>query len=539
VTSAALLLRAYARADRWQLLLWVGGIGLLMLATTVAIGREFGDEDDRAGLVAIAAVNPAFLFLRGTPDGTGVGAVAFFQAFSFVAVLAGVMSTFLVVRHTRADEELGREELVAASASSRLAPLSAALLLGLGANLVLGAAVTLALAAGGLEARGATLTGAACAAVGITFAGVAAVVAQLMPTSRSANGLSAAIVGGAYLVRGVGDALGTPNATLTQTTSAWPSWLSPIGWAQQVGPFGRADAAPLLLNLTLAACLAALAIGLSARRDLGTSMFRERIGATHAGVFSRSLVGSAFRMQLPILLGWVVAAAVLGALAGVLAPTVADALASNAAVSDLVARLVSGTAHADAVDLFTTAILGMAGFLAAAAGVQAVLRLRSDESEGRAELLLAAPVKRGRWLATAVAVAAVSTMAVTVAAGFSAGLAFVGTGSPERFGSSAAAALVHAPAALVFVGTTAVVFAILPRRSVALGWGLLVTGLVLGQFGELLGLPEWMQSVSPFHHTPGLPLETWRWDPVLIMTTVAALLAASATGLVRRRDLPQ
>jgi ABC-2 type transport system permease protein len=50
------------------------------------------------------------------------------------------------------------------------------------------------------------------------------------------------------------------------------------------------------------------------------------------------------------------------------------------------------------VNLFTTAMLGIAGVLAPAAGVEAGLRLRAEEAEGRAELLLSDPAPRFRWL---------------------------------------------------------------------------------------------------------------------------------------------
>ena len=102
-----ILLAARVRRDRWVVPIWIGGIAMLALATSSAIGSQFAEEAERSAIITLAAANPAFLFLRGLPDGSSVGAVAFFQAFTFTAVLAGLMSTFLVVRHTRTDEELG------------------------------------------------------------------------------------------------------------------------------------------------------------------------------------------------------------------------------------------------------------------------------------------------------------------------------------------------------------------------------------------------------------------------------------------------
>jgi ABC-2 type transport system permease protein len=112
------------------------------------------------------------------------------------------------------------------------------------------------------------LAGAATASVGLVFIGCAAVIAQLAPTSRSANGISGALVGAAFVLRAIGDAAGTPGADGLSVTSAWPSWLSPIGWGQQVHAFTQQNAAPLALSVAVAGVAAASATDArQARRD--------------------------------------------------------------------------------------------------------------------------------------------------------------------------------------------------------------------------------------------------------------------------------
>jgi ABC-2 type transport system permease protein len=530
------LLLAQLRRDRWQLSIWVAGAGLLVFAATSAVSEEFAAEADRRGIVALAATNPAFLFLRGVPDGIGFGAVLFFQMFSFLGVMAGLFSTFLVVRHSRGDEDAGRAELLGGTAASRTAPLAATLILAVVANTLVGAAVAGGMLAAGLEARGALLTGMAVWATGLVFAGVGAVAAQLLPSSRGANGVAGALVGAAYLVRGIGDALGTPSGDLTSAESSWLSWLSPIGWGQRVGPFSDGDLRPALLSLAVAALLAALAIRLRGSRDLGASLLREHLGPGRAGPGLRSAGGLAWRLHRPTLVGWATGAAVLGLFAGALAPTVADAIESNAALSELIRRLSPST-RGDAVDIFATAMLGLAGVLAAASGVQAALRLRSEEAGDRAELLLATPLSRARWMLSHVTIACLSVVVVVLSAGLAAGAAFGASGFFGRFGSSVGAAAAHMPAALVFVGLVAIVFAVAPRLTAPLGWGLLALGIVVGQFGELLRLPEAVQDASPFAHSPGLPADELEPVPLLILTAVSALAAAAGVLAFRRRDI--
>jgi ABC-2 type transport system permease protein len=531
------LLLFQARRDRVAVPVWILGITLLSFATSTAVATQFGDEAAQVAILTLAAANPAFLFLRGLPDGTGVGAVVFFQGYAFTAVLAGLMSTLLVVRHTRSDEELGRAELLGSVPIPRAASLTATLLLGTAANLVLAVFVAGAFIAAGLPAAGSAAAGAAVGSVGTFFVALAAVAAQALPSGRSANGAAAGLVGVAYLVRGIGDALGTPSADLLHVASAWPSLLSPIGWGQRTRPFSSPDLAFLLVPLAAAAVLAALAVVIRRRRDVGASLLPERLGKERAGLGGRSFVGLAWRLQRSTLAGWCVGAAALGAVAGVLSPMASETVSSIAPLRELIARLVPG-GQTGLIDVFVTALLGMAGVFAAAAGIQAVLRMRAEEAEGRAEILLSAPVSRARWLGANLFVAAVSATVVSTTAGAAAavGLAVSGTSDGPAW-SLVPAALAHVPAALVFATAAAVAFALAPRLSILVAWGVLAVAIVLGEFGELFGLPAWLQDASPFRHSSAMPVESFNQAGAVGLLLVAAAGASLAAYFLRRRDL--
>ncbi|PRY69565.1 ABC-2 type transport system permease protein [Glaciihabitans tibetensis] len=531
------LWRVLLRHDRWQLAMWIGGITALAGVSAAAVLAEFSGEAERSALIAVAVSNPAFLFLRGTPDGTSVGALFFFQGFTFISVLAGLMSTFMVVRNTRAEEDSGRAELIAALPLPRQAPLVAAVSLVVLANLLLAVTIAIVLMVVGLDAAGSLFTGLATAGVGIVFTGVAALAALAMPSSRGANGVAASLVGGAYLLRGIGDALGTPSATLTSVEPAWLSWLSPIGWAQRVSPFGEVTALPLLLHLATAGILIGGALVLAGQRDIGSSVLQERSGAARASAVRSTSLGAAWVYQLPALIGWAVGTAVLAALVGVLAPTVASALSDNPALLAILNQVMPGS-QTDMVDVFATAILGICGILVAAAGIQAVLRLRAEELTGRAELQLAAPLSRARWLVQHVVVAAATIGVIVVAAGLAAGFAFVLMGEGwERVPSSLSAMLAQIPAALTLAAAAALAFALVPRFTVALGWGALLLAVVLGQFGDLLQLPEWVQDISPFRHTSAMPLESFDPLPAVVMVGVALAGFLLAAAFIERRDI--
>lgn len=533
--AAVTLLAFRLRRERITLPLWIlGSVGLLA-AAGAAVASQFADEQGRAALVALAVGNPAFLFLRGAPDGTSVGAVVFFQTFAFLGVTVALMNTFLVVRHTRADEERGRAELLLATPVPRWLDLVVTLKLAAGADALVAIGCILVGLGLGFGTTASVLVGLSVGAIGLAFAGIAALVAQAMPSPRGANGVSAALVGLAYLIRGAGDALGTPVG-LDRVEPAWLSWLSPIGWGQATRPFSEPTAWPLLALLALAVVTGGAAVLARARRDLDASLVAESRGREHW--HRASAWALAVRLQRGTLIGWAVGTGLLGAVAGFLGPTVAQAIAENDDLAALIARLAPGT-NTDTGEVLVIGLLGIAGTLATASGVQALGRLRLDEAEGRAELLLSTPLARSAWLGRHLTVAVASMVLVGLVAGLAAGIgAALAFGEPDRLGAALEMIVVQWPAGAIFLAATAALFGFLPRATIPLGWGLLVIGLVLGQFGDLLGLPDWARDLSPFAHVPAVPVVAVDAGPLVVMGAIAVVLGVASVVGLRRRDIP-
>ena len=84
----------------------------------------------------------------------------------FGGILVAIMAILLVIRHTRVEEEAGRLELVGSAVVGRRAPLTAALLVGGGASVVLGFITALALIGSKLPVGGSFAFGIAWAGLG-------------------------------------------------------------------------------------------------------------------------------------------------------------------------------------------------------------------------------------------------------------------------------------------------------------------------------------------------------------------------------------
>ena len=536
--TLAVLLRQRIRRDRWQLVIWILGIALLALFSAASISNTYGDAKSRAELMQLAIANPAVLMLRGLPQGTGLAAVTFFEIFTFLALLAGLMSTFLAVRHSRAEEESGRAELIASTPAARILPTVATLIHGVLANVLLAVATGLGFIAAGLPASGSFAAGAAVGGAGIAFLAVGLLLAQLMMTSRGANGFASAVVVLAYLLRGIGDASGTITGDGSHLVSAWPTWLSPIGWGEQFDPYGANDWRPLLLQLGLAVVLMAVVFALQSVRDSGAGLIPERAGRRDARATLAGPLGLAWRLQWPTILGWTVGGLFTGLLAGALGSVVSTSIANDPSLGNIrkaVGQIGAG-GSGPMTQIFISAIFSIVGVLAAACATQAVIRLRQEEAGGAAEVLMSTPLSRVRWLLQFLLVGVIAIVLVLLAAAIASGLAAVSAGEDaSTVNSSFAAAAAQLPVALVYLGVLSLVFVVLPSWTIPLGWTLLGLGAFVGIFGGLIGLPTWVHDLSPFAHSP-VVVGTPDWTGGYWMLGIAVVATAGAAVLIRRRD---
>ena len=111
------------------------------------------------------------------------------------------MSMFIIGRHTRAEEESGRDELVRAAAIGRQAPMTAAVVDAMLANVALGALRRPQ--PGDVPARGARTRSPSASGLTLTgwvFTGTALIAAQLTASTRSMYGIAGAVIGVAYVL---------------------------------------------------------------------------------------------------------------------------------------------------------------------------------------------------------------------------------------------------------------------------------------------------------------------------------------------------
>ena len=491
---------------------WVYVITAAIASNSYSLNKLYPTAAARAGLAASGGRNPALVFLYGRLWGDSLGAVSAWRYGVWAAIFAALMSVFLVIRHTRADEEAGRLELVGSAAVGRLAALTAALLVALAANVVLAVLLVVVLVVLGLPVAGSVAFALAITTCGLAFAAIAALAAQLAAGARAARGIAIGVLGAAYLLRAVGDASGTGGVS-------WLTWLSPLGWTELTRPYTADRWWVLALPLALTAAATAGAYVLVVLRDHGAGLLPDRPGRAAA-----SALRCAARSAWP------------GGCSG--ARCTAGRRASPSPSPPAVRRPRGSARCSAAAASSGTPSPGSAG----RPGSPTPTWPRSCRWPGWPPRRT--PPRRCCGCAPRRPAARPNPCWPRRSAGPGGGSATSPSPSSARRSCSpwrawprasatgcapappdprwpacSARAMVQLPASLAVAGAAVVLFGLVPRASVAGAWTVVGVLVLIALFGQVLQLSQSILDVSPFTHVPKLP-----GAAVTVHTTGAPLL---------------
>ncbi len=524
-TGTWTLIRFILRRDRIRIPIWIAGIVGFFLLVAASFPTIYPTEQERQARAQLME-NPTAMAFRGPGYGLDdytYGAMLAHELMGYAAIAAALMSIFLVIRHTRTEEETGRQELVRASVVGRYASPVAALTVVVAVNLLIAGlfAGLLPVIPGDYSVHGALAFGLGLAAVGIVFAGIGAVTSQLSEFGRGASGMAVLALGAFYLVRAVGD---VQDNVLR--------WFSPFGWAQATRPFVDERWWPLFIALGVAVLVIGAAFLLINRRDVGAGIYPEKPGPATAGARLTNPVGFALNQQRGGLIGWTAGVAIIGFAFGSLIGDIEAFVEDNPQLEEFM-----GTGEATLMDGFLGLVVMVMAFMATGFAVGSAMRPRSQETDGLAEPMLTTGLPRQRWLGGYLLVSMLGSAVILLAGSAALGaVAALDQDDLSLFTGSLGAGLAYLPAIWLIVGLVAALFGALPRLLV-IPWIVLIFGVFIGLFGDMLEVPGWAQAISPFDHVPELPggsVELW---PIAALASIAMLLVALGQYAFRLRDL--
>lgn len=477
---------------------------------------DFARLSNTPGIKALTGLSPA---------ADTMGGAVWTKGWMTVVVALAIGVVFLVTRSGRADEEVGRTELLRSRVLGVHAYSVASWLVNGLLCLAVGLFVALVSVGGSLDPEGTGIAGslvlgASVAGVGLVGLGVGAVAGQVSSTSRGANSLGATVLIVFYVLRMIGD---MGNGAL--------SWASPIGWAQHMQPYAGNHWWPFLLLVVLAAGLLAVASLLEARRDFGAGLVPERPGKAWSPARYATPLGLALRLQRNPIIGWTVAIVLGGMLMGSVVQAMTDLLEDAGSSTE---DLLRGTG----VSALLALLVSMMALITVIFALQTTVSLRADEASGIIEPQLAGSLSRWRWALQRLVIPAVWSAVLLVIGGYLIGAVYgASIHDSSQGGRLAMAALAYWPAVMVFVGLAVLLWGYLPRVAIPVAWGVMAAMWFITMFGEVFRLPHWFIDALPMSATPYQPLESMAWTPLLVMTLVAVALTWLGIDRFARRDV--
>ena len=469
--------------------------------------------------------NGASIALQGPPQALDTfGGRYAFEIGAFTFAIVGLMNVLLIARHTRAEEESGRAELVRAAAVGPWSAIAAVSIVALVANLFISAVTAGVFMIDGLDPTNSLLFGLSLGLCGLVFAATALVWVQVFEHGRAATGASLAAIAAAFSIRAVGD-----------VNENWMSMLSPIGWAQAINPFGDTIIWPLAILIAAIAAAFGIAIALVLRRDVGAGLIDQRPGPAEAGRSLPSPLGLAWRLQRSTLLWWCVGLAFMGGVYGSVISAIDDFIEQNEAMRDMLESL--GMSGDELRNGFITVILSILTLLAAAGVVQSMLRPRGEENSGRAEPLLSAAVPRWSWLGSHLLLTALAAPIFMVIAGLGLGLVDgLVVGQFTDLGDLVGASLVRVPALWSIAGIGVLLYGLSNRLTMGV-WFVFAAAAIIFLFGDLLRLPDGFANLSPLSHVTHSPGGDQGTLSLIVLTLIGVVTTAVGMVMFGRRDL--
>ena len=432
-----------------------------------------------------------------------------------------IMNIFLVNRHTRVDEELGRLEMFRAMPVGRLTGSMATILFAFAVNLLIAlfsAAGLIVLDIGGTTVEGALVLGFAIGAVGFVFAGLTLLAAQVFSTARGVSGFCFALIGVFYIMRALGDISGSAL-----------SLVSPIGLGLAIEAFYRNDVLPVVVLFAEGLIFSAVALVVCTIRDHGMGVIAARKGREHASRFLRSPLGLAWNLSRGTSIGWAVGMFLLAASYGSVCGDINRFVEGN----DLLSQMLGADGSSIIIDNYIALIFAIMSLVVSIPVVLTVLRIHGEEKRGRLEQIFSKSVPRQRLYGCFILVALVESLVFELS--LSTGLVAASGGELEMT-PIILCGLSYLPAIWAVAGLAVLLVGYLPRLS-ALVWAIFAYTFIVLYFGKIMNVPEWAVRITPFGNIPNVPVEDFALMPLVVLTLVAVALALPGLKRFNERDI--
>jgi ABC-2 type transport system permease protein len=521
----------YLKRDWKKIMVWILGLGLFSAGYIPAF-EEIAKGQGLLGMFETLQ-NPAMVAMVGpTPveaatDYT-LGAMYAHEMLLFCGLFAMIITALHVISHTRKAEDRGLTELVRSFQIGRQANSLAVIVETLFINVLLAlfiGVIMVSFGADSITMEGSFLFGASIGMAGMIGAGIALVMAQIMPVSSAATGSALGITGLLYIVRAGSDVVNVDF-----------SLSNPLGWIYLTYPFTENNWLLLVIALTFSLIMVFIAFALEGARDMGAGYLPEREGRARAKKYLLSVRGLFIKINKGVIISWWITFVIMGAAYGSIYGDMQTFLGSNEIMIEMFTS--SGFTIEES---FTGTIMMVMIVLVSILPIVIINKLFAEENRLRLSQIFATKVTRGQLFWTNIGIAAfagiVGILLAVVCLGATAIAATEGKITMDMM-DFIAAGYNYLPSVLFFIGLVALALGFAPKLG-KLVYVYLIYSFALNYFGGILDLPEWFSKTAIQSWIPRMPIEDFEAPVFIVITVISIVLIVIGYFGYNRRDLKE
>lgn len=525
-SKTAQLIHFMFKRERINSTLWIIGLVALTVLVAIAFENMYSTPEELLGM-AETMKNPAMIAMVGPVFGETytLGAMMSQMMLLFTGIAVATMSIFIVIKHTRADEESGRFELIRSRPVGKLADIKATMSVVFIVNLIMAVLIAIGLAIlniDSMDLTGSIVYGASIGVIGIFFASIAALAAQISSTRSGAYTISFIALAVMYIMRAIGDA-----------GSNFLAYISPLGLFMHGAPYVYNVWWPLIIIFVISILINLVVFILKSKRDLGEGLIAAKKGRSDAKNSLLSPMGLSLKLLRGMLIGWFITMFVFGASYGSIFGDLESFLEGN----EMMQQIFLSNTDFTFAEQFLTTLLVMYSMFITVPVLLILNKIRTEEKKGRIEHLYTKPIARRKVFANYILITLVSSIIMMTL--FVVGLwaaAYTVMAEPLLLTTALAAGLVYLPAIWVMMGLAAFLIGNAPKRF-NLIWYYAAGAFVVLYIGRMLNFPEWLDKLFPFAYVPQVPVEHFEIMPLIILTALANILFMAAMRGYEKRDI--
>lgn len=519
------------RQDFVTSIIWGSGFAVAIVANVYGFVRAYPTMADRIAGAAVLTSSAGFQAMIGLAIKTEtVAGFTQWKGYNAVVLIAAILGYLMATKYLRGEEEKGRDEiLLAGQTSIGLATAQKYLSITVSAFIMSFIPSIVMFIAGrgadiGISLHQSLDLGVGIFAVIMMFVAIGGIFSQVFPTRSQANLFSLATFTILYIFRAAADA----------TNRGYLRAYNPLGWAENFKPLTEGHLIELIPALILCLILISFSIYFAAKRDLNSSILPDNDSSKPKMKLLSSSASFSFRQIFPALLAWIVSLSVAAALYAAIIKTAVNLISSASAFQKVLGGLVSTEQIAYAYIGIIFMMFMMAIMLMAAGFVSGI---RNEEATGELDILIVQPISRTKWLLNKIFLIFFGVVVASLFCSITAWLVLKTQSINLDFIKMFYAGINLAIPAIFLLGVGIFVFAVLPRITSAVIYGIVASSFLIEMLASVVKNQKWILDLSVLYHMNFAPAVDPNWHNNFILIGIGIISATVGVLIFNQRDI--